>query len=175
MAGFHAALGGIAVLIEAGGPVLYAIAALSFVMWTLVFERLCYFRFTLPADAARIVAAWERRAERQSWQAHQIRRAMLSRLRLGIERNVALIRACVAICPLLGLLGTVTGMIVVFELLATGAGGDVRAMTEGVSRATIPTMAGMVAAIPGVFAHIRVVRIAKRQLQLVSDRLTMDH
>ncbi|MBP6381906.1 MAG: MotA/TolQ/ExbB proton channel family protein [Pseudomonadales bacterium] len=170
----HEALQGVPDFIAAGGPVLYAVAGLTFVMWTLVFERAWYFRFGLPADVGAMLAAWDARPERRSWHAHQVRRAMLSRLGLRIGRNLALIRTCVSLCPLLGVLGTVTGMVVVFHVLAVG-GGDVRSMAEGVSRATIPTMAGMVAAISGLLANIYVTRVARRELLLAEDRLTTDH
>jgi biopolymer transport protein ExbB len=63
---------------------------------------------------------------------------------------------------------------VVFNVLAV-SGGDIRSIAEGVSRATIPTMAGMVAAISGVFANIYVTRVAQRERLLAEDRLTMDH
>jgi len=76
---------------------------------------------------------------------------------------------------LLGLLGTVTGMIGVFEVLATTGGGDARSMAAGVSQATIPTMAGMVAALSGVFGNTYVSRIADREKQLLADHLTLDH
>ena len=67
-----------------------------------------------------------------------------------------MIKTLVSLAPLLGLLGTVTGMIGVFEVLATTGGGDARSMAAGVSQATIPTMAGMVAALSGVFGnHLR--------------------
>lgn len=174
MFGLHDAMRGILDFIAAGGPVLYAVAGLTFVMWTLVFERAWYLRFGLPADVGAMLAAWESRPERRSWQARQVRRALLSRLGRRIGRNLALIRTCVSLCPLLGLLGTVTGMVVVFQVLAV-SGGDTRSMAEGVSRATIPTMAGMVAAISGVFANVYVTRVAARELLLAEDRLTTDH
>jgi biopolymer transport protein ExbB len=63
---------------------------------------------------------------------------------------VGVIKALIAICPLLGLLGTVTGMIAVFDVM-TYSGGNARAMAGGVSMATVPTMAGMVAALSGVY------------------------
>jgi len=86
-----------------------------------------------------------------------------------------LIGVMVTLCPLLGLLGTVTGMIEVFNILAVTGGGDAKSMAAGVSRATIPTMAGMVAAISGVFGTTLVTRIAERENHLVEDQLTMDH
>lgn len=174
MSGLHEAMRGIVDFVAAGGPVLYAVAGLTFVMWTLVFERVWYFRVELPADVATVLRAWEARSERHSWQARQVRRALLSRLSARVRRNLGLIQACVSLCPLLGLLGTVTGMIVVFQALAI-SGGDARSMADGVSRATIPTMAGMVAAISGVFASTWVTRVANRELLLVEDHLTADH
>lgn len=86
-----------------------------------------------------------------------------------------MIKVCVSLCPLLGLLGTVTGMIVVFHVMAVTGGGDARSMAGGVSRATIPTMAGMVAAISGVFANIYVARTASLEMRRLKDRLTTDH
>ena len=78
-------------------------------------------------------------------------------------------------CPLLGLLGTVTGMIEVFNIMAVTGGGDAKSMAGGVSRATIPTMAGMVAALSGVFANTYVTRIAQRESVFLEDNLTTDH
>ena len=50
--------------------------------------------------------------------------------------------------------GTVTGMIEVFQVMAFTGGGDARSMAGGVSKATLPTMAGMVSALSGVLAMI---------------------
>ena len=65
-----------------------------------------------------------------------------------------MIQTCVMLAPLFGLLGTVTGMIEVFQVMAFNGGGDARAMAGGVSKATLPTMAGMVVALSGVFVSI---------------------
>lgn len=159
---------------DAGGFVLWLIAGLTFFMWLLVFERLCYFRTDLRRDVGDALARWQSRAEHASWFASSIRRLLISRVVLNIRRNMAMIKTLVALCPLLGLLGTVTGMIDVFNVLAVSGGGDVRAMAGGVSRATIPTMAGMVAALSGVFAHTWLERIASRETQLLQDHLTSD-
>ena len=74
---------------QARGPVLYAVAGLTFVMWTLVFERAWYFRFGLPADVRAMLAVWDSRPERRSWHARQVRRALISRLGRSIGRNLA--------------------------------------------------------------------------------------
>ena len=75
----------------------------------------------------------------------------------------------------MGLLGTVTGMIEVFNILAITGGGDARSMASGVSKATIPTMAGMVAALSGVFASSWLSRIAEREKDLIQDHLEIEH
>jgi biopolymer transport protein ExbB len=169
------AFAAIGAFMDQGGPVMYLIAALTFVMWTLAFERIWYFKGGLKGDVQRSLDAWEARKERKSWNAHQIREAMISRLSGKIEQNMDMIATMVAICPLMGLLGTVTGMIDVFGVLANSGGGDAKQMAGGVSRATIPTMAGMVAALSGVFANTYLSRIAERENQLFADHLTMDH
>ena len=76
---------------------------------------------------------------------------------------------------MLGLLGTVTGMIQVFDVLAITGGGDAREMASGVSKATIPTMAGMVAALSGVFASSWLTRTAEREKALIKDQLVIEH
>jgi len=81
----------------------------------------------------------------------------------------------VALCPLLGLLGTVTGMISVFQVMATSGSGNVRAMAAGVSQATVPTMAGMVGALSGVLLVTLLSRRAVREVHYLEDTLTMDH
>lgn len=158
-----------------GGPVLLAIAVLTLVLWTLIFERIWFYRGPLRRDVKQTVQAWDARSERKSWNAHQIRQALLSRVSEKIRANLDLIGTITALCPLFGLLGTVSGMIEVFNVLATTGGADAKSMAGGVKQATIPTMAGMVAAISGVFGGTVVNQIADREAQLLEDHLTMDH
>jgi biopolymer transport protein ExbB len=159
---------------DTGGPVLWFIALLTFVMWSAIFERIWYFHSGLKLDVSRAVSAWEARPEHRSWNASSIRRLLISRIAIKIQQNLSMIKTMVALCPLLGLLGTVTGMIDVFNVLAVTGGGDARAMAGGVSRATIPTMAGMVAALSGVFANTYIERLATTETRLLQDRLTKD-
>ena len=160
---------------EKGGNVLWLIAALVFFMWTLIFERVWYFTSVWKADRAAVVSAWEERSERKSWNAKKIRERLLSESRELINDNMSVIATCVALCPLLGLLGTVTGMIEVFNVMAVTGGGDAKSMAGGVERSTIPTMAGMVAALSGLFANTYLQRITNREQQLLTDQLTSDH
>lgn len=160
---------------RSGGPVLVAIAILVFIMWTLIFERAFYYRGGLRRDVQNALDTWEGRAERKSWSAHKIRDKLISEVEIKVNQNLPLVSTCVALCPFLGLLGTVYGMIEVFQILSITGGGDARSMAGGVAKATIPTMAGMVAAISGVFGNTWISRTAERENQLLEDHLTMDH
>ena len=160
---------------ELGGPVLNAIAFTIFLMWLLIVERLIFFRSQLKTMTADTKTAWESRDERKSWNAHRIREAMVSRVDMAANASLAMIKTLVALCPLLGLLGTVTGMISVFGVMAASGSGNVRAMAAGVSQATIPTMAGMVGALSGVLMVTLLTRRAAREVELLDDSLTMDH
>jgi len=172
---FDSAYEAVSRFMDMGGNVLWLIALLLFTMWALIFERIWYFKAGWKGDVAKVIEIWEGRSERQSWAAQQIREKLISQARMQINQHLPVIKTLVALCPLLGLLGTVTGMIEVFNIMAVTGGGDAKSMAGGVSRATIPTMAGMVAAISGVFANTYVTRNAERETQFLEDNLTTDH
>jgi len=160
---------------ELGGDVLTLIALTIFVMWVLIIERMIYFRTGLKAMAKDIHDTWEGRPERNSWNSHQIRDAMISRYEMAANVGVPVIQTLVALCPLLGLMGTVTGMIEVFDVMAISGSGNARSMASGVSKATIPTMAGMVGALSGVFLITLITRGIESRVEHLQDDLTMDH
>lgn len=158
-----------------GGPVLKVIAITIFLMWVVIVERILYFRTSMNKMSREIHDQWESRPERRSWNAMQIRELMISRFSESTNRGINLIQTLVALCPLLGLLGTVTGMISVFQVMAVSGSGNVRAMAAGVSQATVPTMAGMVGALSGVLLVTILSRRAAREVGFLEDSLTMDH
>jgi biopolymer transport protein ExbB len=160
--------------IERGGNVLLVIAFVTGVMWTLIIERFWYFRTGHRREAQRIQEIWDARADHSSWNAKQIRRVLVSEVELHLKWGLGLIGTLVALCPMLGLLGTVTGMIEVFDVMATGSG-NTRGMAAGVSKATLPTMAGMVAALSGMLFRIQLERFAEDESQHVADRLEVVH
>jgi biopolymer transport protein ExbB len=160
---------------ELGGDVLTLIALTIFGMWGLIVERLIFFRTELKAIGNDIRKKWEARAERKSWHAHQIRDGMISEFSMQANALVPVIQTLVALCPLLGLMGTVTGMIEVFDVMAISGSGNARSMASGVSKATIPTMAGMVGALSGVFLITLITRSIEREIEGLKDDLTMDH
>lgn len=160
-------------LIDQGGAVLWVIFATCLLLWLLILERLWFVRITWPARAASCVAEWQRREDRMSWGAQKIREAMISEVRLELHAMLPFIQLLVALCPLLGLLGTVVGMIGVFEVIAISGNDDAQAMARGVYRATIPTMAGLVVALTGIYFTVRLRRVADREASRLQDRLTL--
>jgi biopolymer transport protein ExbB len=80
------------------------------------------------------------------------------------ERDLKVMKVCVASGPLLGLFGTVTGMLVTFSALATGSGGDktMAAIAKGISEALITTETGLVVALPGLFFQYQLGRLKER-------------
>jgi biopolymer transport protein ExbB len=160
--------------IERGGDVLLVIAFVTAVMWTLMVERFWYFRTGHKREKKRAWTMWQNRIDHSSWNAHQIRQLLISEVTAKLTGNLGMIRTTVAICPMLGLLGTVTGMIEVFDVMATG-GGNTRGMAAGVSKATLPTMAGMVAALSGMLFSIQLESYAEHESQRIADHLELEH
>jgi biopolymer transport protein ExbB len=158
---------------ETGGSILLVIGTLIFVMWILILERILYVTNNHKKMMKDTIAQWQARPERTSWNAVQIRQAMISRVSLKLRFSLPIIQALVALCPLLGLMGTVTGMIMVFDVMAMTGGGNARSMAAGVSQATIPTMAGMVGALSGVFASTWLTRTAKTERLHLEDALQL--
>jgi biopolymer transport protein ExbB len=157
--------------LSAGGPLLGVLFGLSLVLWSLIIERYTYFVWGHPRHLADIEARWRERSDTTSWFANKIRQAMISEVSLRLNRSLPLIKALIAVCPLLGLLGTVTGMIRVFDVMAYVGSGNARAMADGVSMATIPTMAGMVIALSGLFFSSHLSRRAVLETQRAADCL----
>ncbi len=134
-----------------GGTVLWVILMVSICLWSLIIERLIFFKRTYPKQQHQWVLQWESCLEKNSEQTLFIREGIISEAKISMQKTVPVIKMLIALCPLLGLLGTVTGMIHVFDVMAVTGTGNARAMASGVSQATIPTMAGMVIAIAGLY------------------------
>ncbi len=167
----YQAVGSIREFMELGGDVLWAIMLVLFLMWTFILERIWYIYRVYPARKQVVLDKWATRQETSSWYARKIRGGLISEAAIALKRNIGLIKALIAICPLLGLMGTVTGMITVFDVMTYSGGGSARAMAGGVSMATIPTMAGMVAALSGVYFGTWLEHKAQTETEKLEDRL----
>ena len=159
-------------LIEGGGPFVTWILLTCFLLWTLVIERWLYFSFVLPRESARMLASWRDRSDRQSWCARQIRRAMISRLNGGMTANFRLMKTLVPLAPLLGLIGTVSGMLEVFDSMALRGSADARTMASGVSHAMICTLTGLAVSISGLYPNYYFQSRTRLETELLADKLT---
>ncbi|WP_462137783.1 MotA/TolQ/ExbB proton channel family protein [Candidatus Mycalebacterium sp.] len=151
-------------LADDGGGVIYIIAFAVFAIWAMVVERAIFlFRFAgrKEAVAEKIIKKTDQMLPGRGSRAVSIRAGQVARLSVKIRRPMAFIRSLVAICPLLGLLGTVTGMMELFDSISFFGTGNSRAILSAVSHTTIPTMAGMLAGLFGAAADISLRHWAK--------------
>ncbi len=154
---------------SAGGSVLWLIAILAAFMWAIILERVWYFNSGHKEYMGELKSEWESISDHSSWKAQQIKDKLISQAKEAVNKHLPLINTCVALAPLFGLLGTVTGMIEVFQVMAFTGGGDARSMAGGVSKATLPTMAGMTTALSGVFATIYLNAARNREEGLIKE------
>ena len=159
--------------LDRGGNVMIVIAWVVFVMWTLILERLIFMVTENRIGLKTILSERESRRDRHSWHARAIYDAAVSRVSIQFESGIQMIRTLARLCPLFGLMGTVTGMIIIFDVMAMTGSSSPRAMAAGVAKATLTTMAGMVGALSGIFPAAILGRLASEQQQaLQMHRLT---
>ena len=89
-----------------------------------------------------------------------------------LENSLNLLKIIAAVAPLLGLLGTVTGMIITFQAITIFGAGDPKAMAGGISGALVTTVLGLVVAIPTVLLHTFVSGRAKKIIHVLDQQTT---
>ncbi|MCH2479066.1 MAG: MotA/TolQ/ExbB proton channel family protein [Gammaproteobacteria bacterium] len=159
---------------EAGGPVLWGILMVTIIMWTLIIERFWFFQYLLPQKRVEIIDEWGSVNNKGDWFSMRMRDQMISEVSTETKRFLLTIETMMQILPLLGLLGTVVGMIKVFDVMTFFGTGNARLMASGVSQATIPTMAGLVAAISGLYIANLLKRKADDEIASIADQLIID-
>ena len=158
-------------LVDGGGPFVFLIFISGVVMWTLVMERTWFFWKVLPTVTQQSIDEWNKRSDHLSWCARQIRDAMISRLSVQMSTNLLLLRVLVPMAPLLGLVGTVSGMLEVFDSMALRGSADARTMATGVSHAMLCTMTGLAVSITGLLPVWYFTDKAKYRSELFADQL----
>jgi biopolymer transport protein ExbB len=180
---------------QAGGSIMWMILFLSFIALAVVIERIIFF-IGASADPERIekefelaVSRGDERAARAaasgkssmhrlftaSWESwgmspDEMRLLIDGRIRREIyrwEKNLSLLEITARVAPLLGLLGTVLGMVQMFETLNIGGAVNAKAVTGGIWKALFTTVAGLTVAIPAIIAHgILLGRISREEEKL---------
>lgn len=162
-------------IIHSGGMVMGPLIILSLIMWLLIIERALFFRrlylknmsaatalnhihsgdIPNPSQYRGAVSLLVTEFVRNRTGNSKLDRHLLDASIIKINRRLtdflALIGVLAAMAPLLGLLGTVTGMITTFDVLAVFGTGNAKAMAGGISEALITTQTGLIVAIPGLY------------------------
>ncbi len=87
-----------------------------------------------------------------------------------LEKGLSMIKLLAAVAPLLGLLGTVTGMIATFQSISLFGTGDPKLMASGISQALVTTMLGLCVAIPLLFLHSLVASRSRILVQILDEQ-----
>ena len=167
-----------------GGPVMVPIVLDSLWMWAVIAERIFYFRRISRGDIDLKMAVEMLKGRQTEYSKDALRARIVARFvqeqtgdgeldqklldqyameeRPVLKRNLALIAVLAAVAPLLGLLGTVTGMMNTFNVIAVFGTGNARGMASGISEALITTQCGLLVAIPGLFMSAFLSRRADR-------------
>jgi biopolymer transport protein ExbB len=155
-----------------GGPVVVWIFLCCVLMWSITLERYWYFSRTLKSEASAALKVWSARTDKFSWRSRQIRSAMISRLNSAMSSKLGVLRVLVPMCPLLGLLGTVSGMLSVFDSMAARGSADARSMATGVSEAMICTLTGLAVSITGLYPVYYFKRRVRMETEQLADKFT---
>lgn len=153
-------------MIDLGGNILVAIVVIAAIIWCFIIERLYYLFYVHPVQVKAARQLWLNDCEQGSWLTQYWRQLLCARLYRNLTRNISLVKALIKLCPLLGLLGTVMGMLEVFDAVAITGSNNPRATASGVSKATVSTMAGMVVAISGLL----VLSLVSRRIEAEKGR-----
>ena len=168
------ALDAIVEFMQAGGAVLSILLALSIFFWTLLLERFLYHKKSFVPQAKALKKKYKPYRGSKDWGLLHYKNAEFSCLTMDLKSGLTSLKMIILLFPLLGLLGTITGMISVFDTMG-GLGTNAKAMASGISMATIPTMAGMMLAVLGLFAYSRIQAIVLRDIRLLKDALLKEN
>lgn len=130
-------------LLEMGGPIMWPLLLVSLWLWTLVLERYWFILYRLPwlIDHKALFTSRSKPTAIEHTEVH-----------LSIQRYLNLIKTLSGILPMLGLLGTVTGIVETFDLIRIFGNAETRIVARGVSQALITTLAGLVLGLFGLAA-----------------------
>lgn len=155
--------------LDQGGIVLHTIFYIAIILWILICERFLYLYFFSKELSKKLTIKWEE--YKNHMDAPKIRTLFKYQYSGKLFENYSIIKVLVAIAPLLGLFGTVYGMMELFDVVAQKGTGDAKAMASGISMATLPTMTGMAVAITGLFFLHKIKELADKKTIQFNDNL----
>ncbi len=170
--------------IQAGGPIGYAIIVLGSTTFLMALLRMIYiFLVSRAVDSqvkndqpseknplGRVLLVYEENKESDTETLELKLDEAILRETARAERFSWLIKVVAAVAPLMGLLGTVTGMIKTFQMITLFGAGDPKYMASGISEALVTTMLGLCVAIPLVLLHSIVSSMSKRVVDVLEQQ-----
>jgi biopolymer transport protein ExbB len=144
--------------LQTGGLVLQVLTLVAFVLFCMLLTRLWFRFFEFPKTL------------RQCQSAENLASFTLveNSAQLALQQSMSLIRTTINACPLLGLVGTVVGMIEIFDVIALKGVSSAQLLAAGVAKAILPTMAGMVIAISAMFIFAYIQRWVVKQRRVLT-------
>ena len=150
-----------------GGPVLYILFGLTFLIFTLLVDKYLFIFVQSKTWVNAKFTSFVNSNPPSSTKYKFVEATLISNVKRKTASNIKVLDGLIGMTPMIGLLGTVYGMIEVFEVLSFLGTGNPRAMSSGVAMATIPTMSGMVITIFGLYFRQDIVS----RINKISDSL----
>lgn len=154
--------------LHSGGWVLEILMGVCWILTTLILERYWFRCNVYPSFKKQLLAQIEGSPHGPVWLSEYCK------LDLQVQQFLPLMRVLISLCPLIGLLGTVTGMIQVFDGLAMNQGSNPQVMAGGIAKATLPTMAGMAIAVFGLIFYTHLHRWCSKERQALGHQTGAD-
>jgi len=162
---------GLAELFDRGGPVLYILFIVTLFIWFIIFSKYLSTSYNNKNWIKNNFDTFSSGVNINRSNIHLFEESFLIHIKRVSTQKLKMLDGLIGLCPMLGLLGTVYGMIEVFEVLAVLGTGNPRAMSTGVAKATIPTMAGMTIALSGLFFKFDLANRVERYQEEARDFL----
>ena len=154
-----------------GGPVLYILFGLTFLIFTLLVDKYLFIFVQSKTWVNAKFTSFVNSNPPSSTKYKFVEATLISNVKRKTASNIKVLDGLIGMTPMIGLLGTVYGMIEVFEVLSFMGTGNPRAMSSGVAKATIPTMAGMTIALSGLFFKFDLANRVERYQEEARDFL----
>ena len=158
----------------AGGWILTAIMVLSSIMWVLILDRYWLLERDSHALGDSVLFHWNERRSDNKLINSRLRSGLLTSFRQELSASVNTIQVITAVLPLLGLLGTVSGMIKTFEVMTVFGTGNIRGMADGISEALLTTMAGLLTALSGIYFATNLANRIEIETEILAERLGLE-
>lgn len=134
--------------IDQGGPIVFVLFFISIYLFVLLAAKFKFLFFEI-ADIQKSFESKVNNIEKDEFYLLNLS-IQKADFKSVVLKDFTTIQILITLCPVLGLLGTVTGMIEVFDVVSFFGTGNARALASGITKATLPTMTGMAISIVGL-------------------------